>query len=165
MNQRNNHGGRNHQRSAPRREPQRGNLTSDAPSNVSRRSPRNNQTNQRQNWFHRTPQRDYKSRRHSLFPKERIEVFSLRQKIDSSNEINISVEYLSRATLKQLDLEKWFKKVQNLITANKWNVIQTRLTLEVICEKELLPVETEYPTPFDLLNNIRKACFPERRFE
>ena len=89
---------------------------------------------------------------------------TLKQKIDAQNDVQISLELLSKGILPEIDFERWLRKFHDLIRANSWSYDQSYLTLEVLVETELLPEKRSSVGIEKLLEELQIKCFPPIRF-
>ena len=90
--------------------------------------------------------------------------FSLKQRIDESNEITVRFQYLTKEILPHLDISKWILRFSNLTSANKWSYTQVYSTMEILCDEDLIPERNEIAGIQNLISSLEKNCFPQARF-
>ena len=89
---------------------------------------------------------------------------TLKQKIDAQNDVQISLELLSKCILPEIGFERWLRKFRYIIRANSWSYDQSYLTLEVLVEAELLPEKRSSVGIGKLLEELQIKCFPLSKF-
>ena len=102
------------------------------------------------------------TRNQAFQPVQEQKIFT--QRLNSKNNIKISLEYVTETNLPQINFELWFRKLMELIKSNQWTPDQLLSVLENITDEYFHRFFAKKRTLETILQSLKKSVFPEERF-